>query len=321
MFRKILKLLRFPQVATGKKSFVNGNFTPNKVPKRDLELEGLLIEVAQEFEDRKKFKEAAFEVRNKLEFGRARELTRYFHENPPEPETLKSKTKKYGLLGVWMIICQDAIFEILFNYKEQAIPTLYSIGFGEYDWTQYKAIDVLCRLANEGIETEAIINNIGKEIQNFRYEAVMPSIESLSHVLDNKEVSKIILEIFDEYSKADPIDGLYILRLLALNYPNEVKNKLAYIKAIAKGAGIENRSPLLDGAVLSVDTEGNETYSINGKEVEGSFEEIHKINAAVLYFYLNSEDDEINQLIDFWEYHAKEDTHRSMIVNLKKEKT
>jgi hypothetical protein len=148
----------------------------------------------------------------------------------------------------------------------------------------------------------------------------MPSIESLANIPGNKEVPKIILGIFDEYSKDDPIDGLYILRLLALNYPNEVKSKLTYIKAIAKGVGFENRSPLLDGAVLSVDTEGNETYSINGAEVQGNFEEVHKINATVLYFYLDNEDDEINQLIEFWEYHAKEDAHKSMIVRLKNEK-
>lgn len=321
MINKILKLLGLPQFAPGEKSSVNENFFTNKVSKRDLELEELLIEVAQEFEDEERFKEAAFRVANKLEFGRARELTRYFHDNPTEPEILKVKTRKYRLLGGWMIICQDSIFEILFNYKEQALPDLYSIGFGKYDWTQYKAINVLCRLANEGIKTEEIINNIGKEIQNFRYEAVMPSIRSLANIPDNKEVSKIILEIFDEYSNDDPIDGLYILRLLVLNYPDEVKNKLAFIKTIAKGIGVENRSPLLDGAVLSVDLEGNETYSIHGEEVvQEDFEEIHKINATALYFYLDNEDDEINQLIEFWEHNAKEDTHRSMIAKLKNEK-
>ncbi len=320
MFKKILKVLGFSQPATVEKPSASEHFTPSDTPQRDFELENLLIEVAKEFEDENKFQKAAYDVANKLEFNRAKELTKYFHKNPPEPETLHSATQKYGFFGVWMNICQNAILEILFNYKEQAIPTLYSIGFGEYDWTQYKAIDVLCRLAKEGIETEDTIKKIGDEIQDFRYEAVMPSLESLSSIPNNKEVSKIILKIFDEYSKGDPIEGLYILRLLTLNYPNEVKNKLSFIKAIAQGKGIENRSPLLDGAVLSVDEEKKETYSLDGEEIQGNFEEIHKIRAAGLYFFLDDEDNEINQLIDFWEHHAKEESHRNMIVELKKEK-
>ncbi len=317
MFKRILKVLGFsPSSTPAETPATSTPFTPENKPAKGLD--ELLIEVAQEFEDSNKFKEAAQAVANQLEFSSAIALTQYFHQTPPEPEALKSKTRKYGLLGIWISICQNAIFEILYNYKAQAIPTLYSIGFGEYDWTQYKAIDVLCRLANEGIETEAIIKNIGGKIQDFRYEAAMPSLESLATIPDNNEVSKIILKMFDEYADGDPIDGLYILRLLAFNYPIEAKTKLSFIKAIAKGEGIENRSPFLDGAVVSVDKEGNETYSMGGQEIEGTFEETHKITAAALYFFLDQEDSEINQLIDFWERHAKEEGHRNMIVELKK---
>ncbi len=315
MFKKLLKALGFSPAGTSTESTPQ---PPDNQPEKELDLAEFLIEVAQEFEDSDKFKEAAYLVANRLEFSSAKELTQYFHNTPPEPEALKSKTKKYGLLGVWMSICQNAIFEILFNYKAQAIPTLYSIGFGEYDWTQYKAIDVLCRLAKDGIETDAIVKNIGEKIQDFRYEAAMPSLESLATIPDNNEVSKIILKMFDEYADGDPIDGLYILRLLAFNYPIEAKSKLSFIKAIAKGEGIENRSPFLDGAVVSVDQEGNETYSMGGQEIEGTFEETHRITAATLYFFLDQEDSEINQLIDYWEHHAKEEGHRNMIVELKK---
>lgn len=39
-----------------------------------------------------------------------------------------------------------------------------------------------------------------------------------------------------------------------------------------------------------------------------------------LYFFLDKEDSEINQLIDYWEQHAKEEAHRNMIIELKKRK-
>lgn len=302
------------------KTSVRMNNPQNKNQKRNLELEKFLIEVAKEFEDKDKFKSAAKKVAFELEFEKAKELPRYFHDNPPEPESLKSKTAKYGLFGVWMNICQDSVFEILYNYKEKAIPTLYSIGFGVYDWTQYKAIDILCRLADEGIQTDEIVKEIGDKINQFRYEAVLPSIKSLSRISNNPEVPKIVLNIFEEYSNEDPIDGLHILRVLEKNYSDIVKSKFEFIKSIARGKGIENRSPLLDGAVLSIDKDGNESYSIRGEEIEGNFEELHRINAAALFYRLDSTDKEINELIEYWAKSAKEESHRNMIIELKKKK-
>lgn len=102
------------------------------------------------------------------------------------------------------------------------------------------------------------------------------------------------------------------------NYPDIVKSKLEFIKSIARGKGIENRSPILDGAVLSIDKDGNESYSIRGEEIEGSFEEAHRINAAVLFYRLDSTDKEINKLIEYWAKNAKEESHRNMIIELKK---
>lgn len=284
----------------------------------DLELQDYLIEVAKEFENEGQFKMAAKNVALKLEFERAKNLVKYFHNNPTEPESLKNKTSKYGLLGVWMNICQNSIFEILYNYKEKAIPTLYSIGFGEYDWTQYKAIDVLCRFASEGIKTNEIVTDIGNEINSFRYEAVFPSIESLSRISNNPKIPKIILNIFDEYSNDDPINGLHILTILLKNYPAAVKSKLEFIKSIARGEGIENRSPVLDGAVLSIDKDGNESYTIKGEEIEGNFEESHRINAIALFYQLDTTDKEINELIEYWAKNAKDESHRNMIIDLKK---
>lgn len=172
MLNTILRALGLKKKTDKSKTSVRMDNPQNKNQKRNLELEKFLIEVAKEFEDKDKFKSAAKKVASELEFEKAKELPRYFHDNPPEPESLKSKTAKYGLFGVWMSICQDSVFEILYNYKEKAIPTLYSIGFGVYDWTQYKAINILCRLADEGIQTDEIVKDIGDEINQFRYEAI-----------------------------------------------------------------------------------------------------------------------------------------------------
>ncbi|MDF2188093.1 hypothetical protein [Paraflavitalea sp. CAU 1676] len=320
MIRRILEKLGITRKTDDKEPSEKGGHPSFDASNKRLDPGELLIEVAQEFEDEDRFRTKAQEVASRLSFNEAKGLTRFFHKNPPEPEHLKSKTVKYGLFGVWMNICQNAVFEILFNYKEQSIPTLYSIGFGEYDWTQYKAIHVLCRLAKEGIQTDNIINDIGEKIQSFRYEAVFPSIASLSSIPGNKQVPSIMLAVFEEYSADDPIDGLAILRLLSINYPQEAIEKLSFIKALAKGEDIEDRSPLLDGAILSYDEAGNETFSIDGEELTGSLEETHRINAALLYYSLDPKDQEINDLIDHWEKTAQSEAHRSQISEFKRQK-
>ncbi len=277
----------------------------------------LLIEVAQEFEDLDRFRAAAQSVASRLTFDQAKDLTQFFHRNPPQPDALADKMQKYGIFGVWMNICQDAIFEVLFQYKAAAIPTLNTIAFGVYDWTQYKAIDILCRLAIDGIQTQETIRNIGDKIGYFRYEAVFPSLASLARIPDNQDVPKIMLGVFNEYADADPIDALMVLHLLVPNYPQEAKPHLAFIKAIAKGQGIENRSPLLDGAVMSIDADGHESFYMHGVEIEGNFEETHRINAAMLFYHLDQDDPEINQLLDHWEQHAANEAHRDAIRALK----
>jgi hypothetical protein len=320
MFKKLLAALGLLRKAEDVPSPAGETIAPSNETETDVLLRDLLIQVAQEFEDADRFSAAAKEVAGKLEFSRAKDLARLFHDNPPEPEALNAKTRKYGILGVWMNICQDAIFEILFNYKEEAIPTLNKIAFGDYDWTQYKAIDILCRLAIEGIQTQETINNIGDKIGRFRYEALFPALESLASIPENEEVPKIILRVFDDCAEDDPIDGLEILRLLVVNYPEAVKTKLAFLKSIAQGQGIEGRSPLLDGAVMSIDGHGNKSFSIAGEEIEGTFEETHRIHAAMLFFRLDREDHEINQLLDFWEHHAEKEAHRNRIAALKNRK-
>jgi len=280
----------------------------------------LFLSVVCESEDRARFQQAAQKVGRELPFAEAQKLTKFFHDPPPEPEDLKETIRKYGMLTAWLHFSQDAVYEVLFQYKEEAIPLLYEVGFGVYDWTQYKAIGTLCRLAREGIQTDKIIADIGANIGDFRYEAVFPSLEALATIPDHEKIPEIMLGIFDEYIEDDPIDGLNILLMLVRAYPNKVKSRLDFLRGLARGKGLEGRSPLLDGAVLSIDQEGKESFSMGGPPLEGTFEESHRINATALFYFVDQTDPEINALMDHWEQHAEEEGFRNMVANLKKDK-
>ncbi|MBL7982250.1 MAG: hypothetical protein JNL52_10640 [Flavobacteriales bacterium] len=125
-------------------------------PRPRPDLDAHLIAVARAFEDQQRFTNAARAVAEQLPISEAALLTNSFHQNPPVPPELVPVLSKYGVLGVWMDVCQNAILEVLFHYREQALPILYPIAFGPYDWTQYKAVHVLTRLADAGVQHDEV---------------------------------------------------------------------------------------------------------------------------------------------------------------------
>jgi hypothetical protein len=103
-------------------------------------------------------------------------LTTLFHsEHTPPPEL----AEKFPRLGAWIAARQFAIFEMLYHFGEPALPTLYGIAFGNYDWTQGNAIEVLCRLAAEGVATDDFVTEMSREFPNIRDEAKLYAIGPL----------------------------------------------------------------------------------------------------------------------------------------------
>jgi len=125
-------------------------------PRPRPDLDAHIIAVAREFEHPQRFTDAARSVAAKLPISEAALFTNSFHQNPPVPPELVPVLAKYGVLGVWMDVCQNAILEVLFHYREQALPILYPIAFGPYDWTQYTAVHVLTRLADAGVQRDEV---------------------------------------------------------------------------------------------------------------------------------------------------------------------
>ncbi len=278
-------------------------------------LEEKIIEVATAYEDFEQFTATAKKVSLEIPAEEAKNLCQYFHNNPTQPKELHPISAKISILSGWMEMCQDSIFEILFHYKEKHIPLLYEIGFGVYDWTQYKAIRILCRLAYDGIQTDEIVAAIDSKIDHFRYEAMMPSLRSLSMIPNNPQVSKTFERLFLELAKGDPIDGLDVFRYWTSNYMKDSAKHKNFVKAIAFGKGLENRSPLLDGALfIKNNLDGSENFYFNNEKLEYGFEEYHQIQAAVVYQYFDKEDQEIIDVLRYWEKHAQDKNHREQLT-------
>lgn len=73
-------------------------------------------------------------------------------------------------LGEWLSICQYAIFELVYQLDIRGLGFLKSIAFGEYDWTQATALEVICRLYVDSKAPTDTIEEIDIRLGNMRYE-------------------------------------------------------------------------------------------------------------------------------------------------------
>ena len=91
------------------------------------------------------------------------------------------------------------------QFGEAALPVLRQVAYGEYDWTQGNAVEVLIRLAATGIEREQIIAELRREFPTFQYEATLYSVGPvLHHAARDSAVAAVVrkLEDMPEWSSA-----------------------------------------------------------------------------------------------------------------------
>jgi hypothetical protein len=70
------------------------------------------------------------------------------------------------------------------------------VAFGEYDWTQGNAVEVLVRLAATGVEREQTVTDLRREFPGLRYEAQLYSVGPLlHHAARDPAVSAVVREL------------------------------------------------------------------------------------------------------------------------------
>jgi hypothetical protein len=145
------------------------------------------------------FRERARVEAGKLQLSDLPLLKAMFHTLPKESPIFD--IDKHGL-GGWLSSCQFAIFELIFNMGEETIPFLREIAFGEYDWTQANAMELLCRFAAKGIQREETMTDLNREMPKMRWEALRclaepllyqargdKAIKGISRELEHPEIS------------------------------------------------------------------------------------------------------------------------------------
>ncbi len=126
--------------------------------------------------------------------------------NPPrKPETRRLLNSD---IGDWLNCCQFAIFELIYNIGETALPALSKLAWEEYDWNQAHAIEVMLRLAADGVQTEAIIHELKENYHNLRYEARLEAVKPLMPMYHQGH--ERLRYIFNELMCMEDFEEVYI---------------------------------------------------------------------------------------------------------------
>jgi hypothetical protein len=149
--------------------------------------------VAAAFHEPEEFMRRARTAASDLGPGSIETLARLLHSEHSPPAEIADQ---FPGLGDWIAARQFAIFEMFYYFREAALPVLRRVAFGEYDWTQSNAIEVLCRFAAEGIDRECILADLKSEMPGMRYEALLYAAGPLLHqAKENPQLAAIVEEL------------------------------------------------------------------------------------------------------------------------------
>jgi len=129
----------------------------------------------------------------------------------PPRESTKYNHKTHGL-GGWISSCQFAAFELMFHFRRTTIPFLRSIAWGEYDWIQGNAIELLIRFAAEGIQTQRIVDEIRLKFPYIRKEAQLYAVQPLLRLFESNKLDSIFTELMDIEDFRDAYEELIGLK-------------------------------------------------------------------------------------------------------------
>lgn len=149
--------------------------------------------VAEAIYDSTSFKDRARSVASELGPEAIETLAKLFHSEHTPPPELKNK---FPGLGQWIAARQFAIFEIFYFFGAPALPILRRTAFGVYDWTQGNAIEILCRLAADGIESKKIIKELKTHLPTMFEEAHYYAAGPLAkQAKENAQLNEIVIQL------------------------------------------------------------------------------------------------------------------------------
>ena len=202
-------------------------------------------------------------------------------------------------------------------FGEEICDYLDKTAFGDYDWTQYEAIDLLCRLALiQGIRKKKTLELIDEHIDTFRYTSLMNTLQSIKY-FENEPIVQKIFERQIEKAKEDYQELVNILEMYGYWNLSRFRQYLPVLKKIV----IESNENDYSTFLMSYNMRGNENGEMIGYNQDGSVYnedegvEGIKLKAGIMFYKTDKTDAEINNYLTYIKLHSKFENHKSYLMN------
>ena len=233
-----------------------------------------VVDKSQNFDSMELYSKEAAKVIGMENIGA---LTEFLYGGISKPSYLRSR---YNGLGAWPTAVKNAVLTILYSFNEHSVDELLKIA-NDKSANSIKSVNLLCKMAEKGIEEEKIIDSIIYIMDTFSDENVIATLGFLSQVKNNTKVLKTLEVYFKKYIYDNNIESAYDITLSIINnVGNYTTEQLIFLKAVAIS------DEVLDLSMILKDEKG--TFDLS------SVPEDLRLKATLSFYSLYNKDEEIN---------------------------
>lgn len=239
-----------------------------------------ILRIIDIYDDFSEVKIAAMESARKIGKENIGEIPRFLNGKIHRPAKY---INKYFEDSEWAIVVENSILMIIYSFNEKAVPILERIS-QKNSKLNLKATNLLCKLASEGVETDEIVNWIMNNLVAFNDENKITILGFMSQIKNNNQVIGLIQHFYKVFIKNGEIEYAFkTLKHLINAAERFTQGHLKFLKYIAMGKetiNLEEITMLEDG--------DPKTISLT------KIDENLSIKAAITYYTLDKNDDDIN---------------------------
>ena len=215
---------------------------------------------------------------------------------------------KYSDEQDWLVAVENSILMIIYQYKNEAVTILKRIS-QKSSRLNLKATNLLCKLASEGVETEKIVSWIINNLMAFNDDNKIIILGFMSQIKGNSQVIAIIQHFYKNFAKNGEIEYAYKTLNHLINAAEKfTQGHLKFLKHIAM-----NKVTINLEEIMNLDED--DPKIINLPKINDNL----RIEAAITYFILDKNDDDINSKLYYLSEYSLDKNLRENLKKLLKE--
>lgn len=235
-----------------------------------------ILKVIENYRDFESVQETVQEATRAIGVKNVELLKDYLKGRVSKPQRMKMK---YEELGQWTKTVENAVLTIIYGFGEYGVDELLKISVMPSE-VSFKAINLLCKLAAKDIERQKIIDSIIYIMKPLREDEIIRVLNFLSQIKNSTKVDRLLELYFKKYLLENNLEYAYDTVIDRINLRGRyIEDELIFFKILAIYDGKLEADLIIKGEKGIVD------FTNVSDDI--------RVKAAVSYYSLNKEDEEI----------------------------